>query len=289
MDVNRISRRIANLLQILIAIAHISIIYILRKARLTSPRYHLFSLLSFSDFLFAVNTLLFDMLIMEAKLQWDFIAVMISTFAYVYTMLTLQITIFITVDRLLAVKYSLRYNILMNKKKINIFVGIAVMCNILIYSILLHYGEEIYFVWPSTMGTLIFTNVVRVMTMLTIIIVGRITLNIRNKSEKSINRQIDMIHGQKAEKLTILRSLKRSVKDMAVLNFWTCAFLVPVTVTAFLYVVMNRLGSKEDLSKAVLFCAYALSISNPFVYVLSQTNLKQWLSQRYRVAVRSRT
>jgi len=174
----------------------------------------------------------------------------------------------------------------MTKKLINIIVVIATGCNTLLYIILYTFGEELLFLWPSAMGTVVFTNGMRLITMLTIVIIGRITLNIRSKAEKAINRQIDMIHGQRAERLTVLRTLKRSVKDVVVLNFWTCAFLIPVTVAGLLSVLMNGVGSKKDVSKAIIFSVYALSFSNPFLYVLSQTSLKQWLFQRCRVSAR---
>jgi len=168
--------------------------------------------------MFAANSLLFHVVILEEKIQESFISTTIAVLGYVHSTMSLLITILITVDRLLAVKYSLRYNLFMTKKLINIIVVIATGCNTLLYIILYTFDEELLFVWPSTMGTMVFANGMRLITMLTIVIIGRITLNIRSKAEKAINRQIDMIHGQRAERLTVLRTLKRSVKDV---NFET--------------------------------------------------------------------
>ena len=91
----------------------------------------------------------------------------------------------------------------MNNRIINIVVAIAAVFNTLMYAILLALGKEIPFWWPTTMETMIFTNVMRLVTVLAIIIIGRITLNIRNRSENAINHQINMIHGERAERLTL--------------------------------------------------------------------------------------
>ena len=158
MDVLRFTRVMANLLQFLIIIAHVFIIYILKKAKLTSTRFHLIFLLSLSDLLFATNGTLYS-LFLEADIKERFVALIITTLGYVFNVMSLQITIFITVDRFLAVKYSLRYVLIMNNRVINIVVAIAAVCNILVYGVLLEFGKNIPFVWPSTIEAMIFTNV----------------------------------------------------------------------------------------------------------------------------------
>ena len=260
-------------------------IYIVKKAKLTSPRFHLILLLSLFDLLFAVNGILYGLVFVEAEIKDSIVISITTTLGYIFNVMSLQITIFITVDRLLAVKYSLRYYLIINNKVINIVVTIAAVFNTLVSAILLEFGKEIPFAWRYTRESFIFINVMRLVTVLVIIIIGKITLIYRNRSENAIKRQINIIHGQRAEKLTVMRTLQRSVKDMMVLNFWTCVFLAPVIIASLLYLQNSISGSGEEMSRAVVLSAYTFSLSNPFVYVLSQAKLKKWLVRRYRMRI----
>ena len=104
---------------------------------------------------------------------------------------------------------------------------------------------------------------IRFITCVTIIVMGKMTIRLRNESEA--NRPSAMQpHGTEAERMDVIIKLSRSVKDVFKLNIWTCVFVLPMAISTLILIVYpeasNKLFRLNFLSSLLYF------ISNPIIY-----------------------
>ena len=88
-------------------------------------------------------------------------------------------------------------------------------------------------------------------------------------------------HGEQAENLDVLTKIKRGIKDVVVLNFWTCIFLVPVSVLSILSLLDVGLES-ELLLQCNMFAYSAQVLSNLIIYIFSQSKIRDFINPKKR-------
>ena len=258
------------------ALLHISIHTIIYKAHLKDKQYYLIQISSIIDALFALNCFLFVINKVFEVEPPEQLLVTISTTLYLFHYLSLNIMTLIALDRIIAVKYCLRYHTLVTKSKLN---STILVCCITNFGILCCFyflsGYENFsqsMVIYTGKGVPIFTTTIRASTCLTIIVLGRMTIHLRDESEKAL-KKLTNIHGVKAEKLNRFKIMKRSIKDVIKLNFCACIFLFPATMASFCL----SMDIVPNLAFRINCFLYAIYIfSNPLLYLICFTKIRQY-------------
>ena len=143
--------------------------------------------------------------------------VLLTMFIYIFHASPMFVAVLIVADRWIAVKYALRYHALVSKRKINIAVSISIIFCTVILSCLFFICDvknvSTHKMAFTNRGTLSFLLVLRTITSVTIIVLGKLTIRLRDASEAN-RPHAENLHGVEAERLDIIIKLKRSVKDV---------------------------------------------------------------------------
>ena len=268
------------LLQLPILVLHALVQYTITKARLTNKQYYLIRILSIFDSLFAVNTLAISVVLMMEEIDGD-IVVFLYLGGFLWTSLSLHVTTMVVVDRTVAVKYCLRYHQLVSKRKINFAVAWIGFITALVLSCLFYIGGVKNIASDSILiSSRDITIYITIVRSFVIIVLGKINLHIRNRSEAALQRrETSNLHGVRAERLDIFRTLKRSIKDVIQLNFWTCMFVFPMAVSSLLMVFGNQ---SVLVFRVNAFATSIYTLSNPIIYLTCFTPLRQFWRRRLR-------
>ena len=261
---------------------HSTIIYIINKAALRDNRFFLIASLSLSDMIvaifFIINLIFFRFNEILSGNE------MVSVVAYFITMqmmvmflcLSLQITMLITIDRYFAVKYSITYQQKVKKEKLKTAIWVMLSFDaITVFVLGLMTNTKQYTSLFMSNGRKLFLGTLRIITCIVIINTGIIVIRARNRSEKELKRVPKKLHGIQAEKLGFYRSIQNSIKDVVVLNFWTVILLIPLIVNNFLMLFTN--GTDFTTENGVT--TTIASLSNPIIYLLTQRNIRKWVSK----------
>ena len=204
--------------------------------------------------------------------------------------MSLMLTILVVVDRWIAVKYCLQYNSLVSRWRINCIIAILVVINTCILGLCSMNNTstgEGYFIYKTTKKLVLYNINTRSVTCFVIIFLGKSTKRIRDKSLVEIEKQsLNAVHGKTAERLKMLRSMKKGLRDMGKFNFWTCIFLMPLIVMPLATLVEIGI-EKKFVSRFVVLSTSVHSLSNPIIYIASFNRIRpQFLRcKRIRVAV----
>ena len=274
-------------LHVLILSLLIFINMVIRKACLRSHQYYIICILSITDALFSCNIIVFAILLI-ADLRSENLRLVIGYLGYFLYCSSTLITGLLTLDRWIAVKYCLYYHTYVTRRKINMatLLALTFTATTLLFIFIWDKSEELSsLVWWSTKGVLIYVMTVRLVLCVCIIVTGKMTLKMRKDNEERLKRNAQLRHGVIEENLKTLQKLKRSVKDIIHLNFWTCIFIVPISTVSFLILLNFDLGlSKNDLALANVFSFTLQSLSNPIVYATSFSKIRKHLKiKRKRV------
>ena len=183
----------------------------------------------------------------------------------------------ITHDRYIAVRYSLHYTKIVTK--LRIYIGII---SLWLFSLII-----------ATIPCVVFTDLEKVefysnCIHIPIYLSGCVILtisslyihHIRNKHETSIKKR-NIYFGVHGEQFTILQNLANSVLDIIKLNFVTAALIAMTNVFDLVYLYhYNSNNSTVFIFLCVTRTMYVLS--NPVVYVLSMSELKQCYKNLFR-------
>jgi len=265
-----------------VILAHLLTITVIKKAKLHSNRFFLIKMMSLTDIVHALAAalyIIFQELGSSSKMDP---ALRVSILCLVSSQdMSLYITIMISFDRLIAVKYSLWYPIFVTKRKLKIMLGIIFPYTFLLNFLLMNFSDRIETTDDKvTKGLVFHFCAFSAFTCVTIIVVGALTQRIRNRSEARIHniQSSHVVHGIVKEQIDILRSLKRSLKDVAVLNYLTVLFLGLRMIIGLL----KALGLNFSTNK-ILFAIVAVnSLSNPFIYAFTQRDISSWIKRHFR-------
>ena len=270
------------ILQSFVIVAHSLIITIIKKANLRSNRYYLIKMLSLSDIAQSISTIVFFVLVKAFDRQLESSPIMEVVTVFTYLMVCAEnmstyITIVVSFDRFVAVKYSLVYCIIVTKRKLNIIISIFFAYVLPLNFVLMRYTGDINTseINSITKGLVFHLIAFHTFTSVTLITVGALTQQIRRNNEKRIHSIPSALHGTNKEQIDILRSLKNSLKDVVVLNYWTVFFLV-------LHIVFGIVGivsSSPATIQMVIIIAGLSKLSNPFIYAFTQRDIRNWIKR----------
>ena len=198
----------------------------------------------------------------------------------------------IGIDRLLAIKYALRYNILVTKWRINLGCLISVSASFVILACLFFIcgveSTSTHEIFYSNRETLDFLTIIRGLTCAIIIILGKLTIRLRNEIEANRPTNAADLHGREAERLDIVVKLKRSVKDITRFNILTCIFLTPLVMLHLIFVAGFKTTDQYFISRLNFVFSLIYYISNPIVYLITLSKIRQyWYRQWIRRSITS--
>ena len=262
---------------------HVILQYCIHKARLMDNQLYLIRLLSITDSL----TILFSIPLLAHKIWVETnehpIIITLSLCVYAFHILSLFVVIFIVNDRWLALKFPLSYYRLVTKRKINIALLAAIIIVVLVLSFCFLINEKDkewnhFFLYKNNAVLLVLT-IFRAVTCVFIIIMGKLTIHIRNQSEENVPNVPNF--GREAERFDIIRRLSRSIKDVLKLNIWTCFFLVPMNLTLLVACATHQFSLFFKIN--ALF-AFLYLLCNPLVYLTCFTKIRRcWYDRLFRV------
>ena len=182
----------------------------------------------------------------------------------------------------MAVKFGITYQLIVNKKKLIVLIAIAFIFNALVYGLIYVFDTKLNVTyWKQTFSSIIYTNLIRIGTCVGIITMGKITLKIRKSKIINIRKMTVPAHGEQAENLDALTKIKRGIKDVVVLNFWTCIFLVPVSLLSILS--LFDIGMERKIILQCNIFAYSIQVlSNPIIYIFSQSKIRNFIKPKNR-------
>ena len=255
------------------------------KARLRDNQYQLIGLLSIIESLYLVSAIIIAIYELKDEENPDqHFLTALNFSAYLWNTLSMLINIFICVDRWIAVKFCLRYHILVTKKKLLTITLFATLLDAFILSCIFYIGKvdntlsssKSVFTSRLIMG---YAASLRTITCAVMLILGKKTIQYRDQSEVRI-RNISNLHGTQAEELTALTVLRRGIKDVFKVNIWTSVFLLPMTLVLFMVVSGMEIPKVIFWINAMLISAYM--ISNPIVYLTYYTKLRDFWAPLFR-------
>ena len=188
---------------------------------------------------------------------------------HTFTLISMEMYIFLSLDIYIAVRYSLQYAIIFPLHRVKLIVSRTLIATTFV-SVLLHAEPPTRQYSRNTrVGFDILTIVFRFVISLTIQTLALITKSTRNKTKNDLERR-SRVFGENAEKLFTMRSMRRQVKDMAILNTWNVLFLIPLGVCA----IIHLMDFKESVSQLDISLRLIHSTVGPFVTILSQSSYR---------------
>ena len=266
--------------EIIVLALHFVLQLVIYKLQTNDNQYHLIRMLSIVDSTHCIFVIgqgsYFIGAFNSGTLPNQTLMIIITLLIYIFHASPMFVTVLIVIDRWIAVKYPLRYHALVSKRKINYTASISVIFCTVILSCLFFAGgvssittRSVFF---TNRGTLSFFIILRTVTCATIIVLGKITIRLRDASEAN-RPHARNLQGAEAERFDIIVELKRSVKDVFKFNIWTCVFIVPMIVITLFLLVSD--GS-ETIFKLNFLFGLVNVLSNPIVYLTCFTKIRQY-------------
>ena len=262
---------------------HLAVQYTIYKAKLRNNQYFLVQWLSGMDMV--VPTLGLVIILFKLVGYTDIFthqgALVISILKFFFHLLPINITLVIAMDRSIAVKYPLRYNAIVTKRRLIYailtcgFINIIAICCLFF---ILGYSEVVEnFLLVSNTGIWVYSSCVAFLTCLTIFVLGKTTMALRDGNEKRI-QDLNSIHGEKAEELDVVKKLKQTIKDIMKLNFWTCIFLLPLSISSLVIAFGSDVRQTALVTNIILTKIYTLS--NPIIYLSCFEKIREFWARR---------
>ena len=257
----------------LIVISHVLIVFIIIKASLKQHRYYLIQWLSFVDGVISLCAIV--TLISTTKPHNKYIENINTVLTYSFGGFSLAIIIIISADRFCSVVFCLRYNALVTKKRIDALLVVVFTVNFIMVVSLLFYTKKRIGKWsPVTVAIECYVFSIRSIACCVIIVVNKTILKVRQEKLTRINKNNNEgPHSQAQEKITFLKLMERSIKDILVLNIWTVIFLLPQIPSSLTFFFSDDMVMKMRGLNFILFIL--CSLSNPIIYLTTQRELRK--------------
>ena len=260
----------------IIVLLHFFIVYLIHKRKLSQNRYHLIKILTILDASYVISSILV-FAVVENHIQNILMLEIISSTTYSIGLASYFVIVLLTLDRYLAIKYCLRYEELVTKRKINVAI---IVSSCLIFTdmfLSVRYSTTLFTEHlVTTIGTLSFKVCFQSISCGFILVFGFLVNKLR-KSSISATRKLTVKYnnrGNDTQKVSFLESTKRSIKDIFILNMWTVLFTLP-------NIIVNSImmTSRRDLRRYEGITLGLYILSNPFLYLLTQTELRMALKK----------
>lgn len=245
-----------------------NILMMLVKKKLRKPKYILLMSLSISDFIV--------MVVVTFQLLFSIDNVFFYTARKFFSTVSILSTLSLTVDRYVAVVYCLKYQAYVTRVRIIGFIMV-----IWIWSLLISLIPAVLQRNPGQLelyGDYISKPLNFVVCIL--LLVGSFWIRkVRNVHIDRIKER-NVYFGVAGEKLSVLQSLKTSIMDVMKLNIVTAVLIIVYHSTSAISKYFFKQENFLSNSVAAVFGMLYL-ISNPIVYVLNMSELKQEYKKTY--------
>ena len=264
-------------------ILHLLVQLSMYKARLLHHNnYYLILMLSIVDSLAILITMVKCGLILSgARSEMDLILKMLLSFLmHIFYSMSLLFTIFIALDRWIAMKFALTYHIIVTRKKINYIIGITTLAVAFIYIVLLFVPQKSIIsinggtLLVTSQHVLVFLNVLRILTCVFVIVLGYKTLRIRQENENRLQNR-NNFHGTEAERIDIIQRLINGFKDVLKLNILTCIFLCPLIIASLARTFQPNPPFWLLIVSGLVNLFYL--VSNPIIYLSCFSKIRDYL------------
>ena len=263
--------------------------YTIYKARLRDNQYQLIRLMSIIEslYLLTVITIVSDTLRRlgtREPTNRNF-SIFMTFLGYLWITLSMVCSVIISFDRWMAVKYCLRYHAIVTRKKLTAtFLSVAFLDAFVLCCMFYLCDVTNTILSNNAMFTsriiITYTASIRTIACAIMLILGKKTIHYRNGNEQRL-RSLNNLHGTQAEELDKLTVLKRGIKDVFTVNFWTCIFLLPIMTISFL------IATGIDLPKWIFgINSFLISVcvtSNPVIYLLCYGKIRSFWAPLFRL------
>ena len=242
-----------------------NILLIIKTKKLHKPRYILIIHLSIGDLILAVTGAL-NIII------FDYGNDILSIPSYICYNLSLFTTVYIAIDRYIAIRFCLEYYFIVTKRRLVYLIILSWIFSTIL--ILLPRFEVPMFgmnVDYRRLSSDIIHYSIAVSSSIILISLSLHTISIRRKHVKDI-RKTSRRFGIVSEKFNMLSKLKKSMKDVMKLNIVTVILVISSNITKLYSNYFNP--TKEYVTISLLILAFYI-ISNPFLYAVIMTELRQ--------------
>ena len=250
------------------------LIFIYYFSRKYSPRRNrslLFELLCLSDALYLIFSFPLVFAVNRGTLLPLF-RLFFGTAVNLFTIISMELFVFLSLDVYLSIKYSLRYPLLLSAEKLKKYLGYTFGATTLIL-ILTHIEKPTrYFSRDVRVYFYIFLFAVRAVTSVTILLFAWFNKMVRDNQRRALMRE-KQLFGEKAEKLSMLRSVKRHMKDIAVLNIGNAFFIIPLAI----FTLVHLIHFDEQLSRLDMGVRLLHSVASPLMTIFSNSETKRSL------------
>ena len=247
---------------------------ILRKRQLWKIRFYIIANLAISDIitLFTLVSIVLTRVLTGPFKEITMFIIISKVICLTSRITSLLTLVFLAFDRYIAVRYSLRYQMILTKKK-TCFVLAAVWFFSLSISGMAWIKVSHYYKYQRNL--FITLAVFRVTTSVLLLTLSKYTNTIRKK-HINIIRSRKKYFGVTKEKLDILKTLKKSLEDSFKLYIATVFVLIAATIAGIADMVLSeyRFGLQVIM---ILF----LHVIDVIVLVISQSDIRKTLKRTF--------
>ena len=259
---------------IILVSANLFVIFVIRRAGLKEKRYFLLIMLSLTDALQLTVAALLVVFSEDLKARPVTFEIL-NLFYHLFSVMSYIITILLTLDRFLEIRYCLEYYRIVTKQRILVVIFILyAIIGFLLFALNRWTGfYHLNISVKATFGVLAMKLIFRFLTIIIVLTVGHIINRIRKENIRQLKSHRHQLFGRELEMVTRLCDLKQSIKDVTVLNTWTVVFVTPQVLIGLIMLLYNT--TLIRVAEIVFRCLYL--ISNPIIYLTSQTELRKCL------------
>ena len=186
--------------------------------------------------------------------------------------LSIFTTVYISIDRYIAIRYCLEYHIIVTKRRLVYLITISWITSVILIILprfeVPKFGNKVQY---RRLSRDIIHYIIVVSSSIILISLSLHTIRIRRKHVKDI-RKTGRRFGIVYEKLNMLSKLKKSMKDVMKLNIITVILVIASNIVK-LYNNYYAPTKKYVIISTFMFAIYI--ISNPFLYAVIMTELRQ--------------
>ena len=263
-------------LNIIVIVLHSIVVFSIYKKRLVDNRYFLIKALSSFDVAYSLLTIAASvpLLFYAENRAWDLVINLLNVMLFTMYALSLQTSVLISVDRYIAVGWSLSYHTVLPKDKLKKCLAGMFLIDLLVHFVLV-FSTEVKDVglYRTSSPLMLWFLTLRLLTCIVIVVTGLRACKLRRQNIEHLESRA-VSFGQQAEQLQVLQVLKGSLKDVSVLNFWTVIFLVGLIGVGMVEIFfdVNKFGV------VIVLTIIAESFVGPIVSMTTQREIRKFIS-----------
>ena len=181
-------------------------------------------------------------------------------------------TVYISIDRYIAIRYCLEYHFIVIKRRLVYLITISWIISVILIILprfeVPKFGNKVRY---RRLSRVIIRYIIVVSSSIILISLSLYTIRIRRKHVKDM-RKTSKRFGIVSEKFNMLSKLKKSMKDVMKLNIITVILVISSNIVKLYKDYFSPTKQYVTISM-IMFAIYI--ISNPFIYAVIMTELRQ--------------